>query len=156
MSKKMIATVLVAAAALTGCAEGQGNKQTLGTIIGAGVGVLAGSQFGSGKGQWLAAAIGGMAGAYAGSEIGKVLDQNDRKMAQQTAQLALENNKTGQASSWRNPDSGNSGSATPISTYSEGGRDCRKFESKVNVDGKSETATGKACRNADGSWTVVP
>ncbi len=156
MMKRMIATALLAVAVLTGCADGQGNKQTLGTIIGAGVGVLAGAQFGSGKGQWLAAAVGGLAGGYAGSEIGKVLDQNDQKMAQQTAQLALENNKTGLASDWHNPDSGHSGSATPVSTYSDGGKDCRDFETQVNVDGKSETATGKACRNGDGSWTVVP
>ncbi len=156
MIKRTIATTLVAAALLAGCADGQGNKQTFGTIIGAGVGVLAGSQLGKGKGQWVAAAVGGLAGAYAGSEIGKALDQNDRKMAQQTAQLALENNKAGQASAWRNPDTGHSGSATPISTYSDAGKDCREFETSVNVDGNSEAATGRACRNADGSWTIVP
>ncbi|HER27620.1 MAG TPA: glycine zipper 2TM domain-containing protein, partial [Rhodospirillales bacterium] len=139
MMKKMIAVPLVAIALLTGCAEGTANKQTFGTVIGAGLGALVGAQFGSGKGQILAAVVGGLAGAYAGSEIGKVLDANDRDMAQQTAQLALETNKTGYASSWQNPDSGHSGSATPTSTYQQGGKDCREFETTVNVDSKSET-----------------
>jgi len=155
MIKRMMAMSFVAIALLAGCAGGQGNKQTYGTILGAGVGILAGTQFGGGKGQWLAAAIGGLAGAYAGSEIGKVLDVNDQKLAQKTAQEALENNPTGQQSAWRNPDSGHSGSYTPTSTYQVGGKDCREFETKVTIDGKSETAKGRACRNADGSWTIV-
>lgn len=156
MKKNIMAITLVAVALLTGCAEGQGNKQTIGTILGGGVGILAGSQFGSGKGQWVAAAIGGLAGAYAGSELGKTLDENDQNLSRQTAQAALESNKTGEESTWRNPDSGHSGGIKPTSTYSDSGKDCREFETTVNVDGKSEKANGRACRNADGSWTVVP
>lgn len=156
MKKNIVSTMLVAVAVLTACAEGQGNKQTIGTILGAGVGILAGSQFGGGKGQWVAAAIGGLAGGYVGSEFGKKLDENDQNLSMQTAQVALENNKTGEATTWRNPDSGHSGSTVPTSTYSDSGKDCREFETTVNVDGKSEKATGRACRNADGSWTVVP
>jgi len=156
MNKRIVPIMLLAVALLTGCAEGQGNKQTIGTIIGAGVGILAGSQFGGGKGQWAAAAIGGLAGAYAGSEFGKVLDEDDQNLSRQTAQVALENNKTGQESTWRNPDSGHSGGTAPTRTYNDSGKDCREFETTVNVEGKSETATGRACRNDDGSWTVVP
>jgi len=156
MMKRTIPSILLAAALLAGCAEGQGNKQTYGTILGTGVGLLVGSQFGSGKGQWVAAAIGGLAGAYAGSEIGKSLDANDRKLSSQTAQLALERNPTGQSSSWHNPDTGHSGTHTPTSTYRDAGKDCREFKTTVDIEGSTETATGRACRNADGSWIVVP
>ena len=156
MTKHSIILSFLAVVMLAGCAQNQGDKQTYGTIIGAGVGLLVGSQIGGGKGTWIAAAVGGLAGAYAGGEIGRGLDENDRRMSQQTAQLALENNQTGQESSWRNPDTGHSGTSTPTRTYNSNGQDCREFESTVYVEGKSETASGRACRNEDGSWTVVP
>jgi len=154
MIKRHITVALLSAALLAGCAEGR-EKESIGTIVGAGLGALAGSQMGSGKGQMAAIAIGTLAGAWAGSELGKSLDEADRMKARQTAQISLENNKAGQVTAWRNPDSGNSGTFTPVSTYKAGSRDCRTFESTITVDGKTEPATGRACRNADGTWTVV-
>jgi len=95
-------------------------------------------------------------GAWAGNTLGKSLDENDRIKANQTAYNSLESSPSGQVSAWRNPDSGNSGTFTPVSTFKESGKDCRTFESTITVDGRTEPATGKACRNADGTWTVVP
>ena len=43
---------------LSACAEGQIDKQTVGTLIGAGLGGLAGSQIGSGTGQLAAIGVG--------------------------------------------------------------------------------------------------
>jgi surface antigen len=131
-------------------------KQTAGTLVGAGLGALAGSQFGSGKGQLAAVAIGALGGAWLGSEAGKSLDKADQAYAERTAQNTLERNETGQTSKWRNPDSGNAGSYTPTRTYqTASGQNCREFETTVEIDGKSETATGTACRSADGTWKVV-
>ena len=31
---------------------------------------------------------------------------------------------------------------------------CREFTQEINIGGKIETAFGKACRNADGSWDL--
>jgi surface antigen len=132
-------------------------KQTMGTILGAGTGALIGSQIGSGRGQMVGIAVGTLAGAMLGSEIGKSLDNADKAMSQRTAQASLETNRTGQTSSWRNPDSGNSGTYTPTSTYrSTSGQDCREFEQTITVEGRTERAMGRACRQPNGTWQVVP
>lgn len=142
---------------LAGCQSAQDNpKQTIGTLIGAGLGALAGSQIGGGKGQLVAVAIGALGGAYLGSELGKSLDAADKAYAQQNAQDGLEYNKTGQASAWRNPDSGNQGTFTPTNTYqTAAGENCREFETTIFVDGEQETGTGRACRQPGGTWKIV-
>jgi surface antigen len=157
MNVKSIAATLVAASLLAGCQQMQDNpKQTLGTIAGAGLGALAGSQVGGGKGQLAAVAIGTLAGAWFGSEVGKSLDKADKTYAAETVQNSMESNRTGQTSTWRNPDSGHAGSFTPTSTYqTASGQYCRDFETTVNIDGRAETATGRACRDETGNWRIV-
>ncbi len=152
-----LTSVLLAVVFLGSCAEMQDNpKQTIGTLLGAGVGALAGSQIGGGKGQMAAIAIGTLAGAWAGSEIGKSLDKADKMYAQRTSQNALEYNQVGQTSAWSNPDSGNSGTMTPVRTYQlASGENCREFETTVKIDGREEKAYGKACRGADGAWNIA-
>jgi surface antigen len=144
-------------ALLAGCANAENNpKQTLGTIVGAGLGALAGSQVGGGKGQMAAVAIGALAGAWMGGEVGKSLDKADKAYMARTTQDSLESSRTGVSSSWRNPDSGHRGTVTPTSTYQKAsGEYCRQFEQTIYVDGKEETATGRACRQPDGTWKVV-
>ncbi|HJO72555.1 MAG TPA: RT0821/Lpp0805 family surface protein [Rhodospirillales bacterium] len=154
---KRTLSVLIAIVFLAACTDVEGKpKQTVGTLLGAGLGALAGSQIGGGKGQLAAVAIGALGGAWLGSEAGKSLDKADQVYAERTAQNTLENNKKGQTSKWRNPDSGHAGSYTPTRTYqTASGRNCREFETTVEIDGKSETATGTACRRADGTWKLV-
>ncbi len=153
---QMSVAVLVAVP-LVACQTMQDNpKQTAGTLVGAGLGALAGSQIGSGKGQLAAVAIGALAGAYLGGEVGASLDKADRLYAQRTTQQSLENNPSGTTTAWRNPDSGHSGTVTPTRTYrAADGQNCREFEQTVYVDGKQETAKGRACRRADGTWQIV-
>jgi len=157
MLVKRTITAAAALAFLVSCADMEKNpKGTLGSILGAGVGALAGSQVGSGKGQMAAIAIGALAGAWAGGEVGKSLDRADRNYAQQTAQNSLEYSRAGETRTWRNPDSGHSGSTTPVRTYqSATGANCREFESSILVDGREEKAFGRACRQADGTWKIV-
>lgn len=154
-----IAIVLSAAIAIAGCdPQGQRGltKTTGGTLIGAGLGGLAGAQVGKGKGQLAATAIGVLAGAFLGHSVGKSLDRADRLAMQRTTQTTLETAPTGKASSWRNPDSGHSGTITPVKTYQTAqGRYCREYQQTINVGGKTERAYGKACRQPDGSWRIV-
>jgi surface antigen len=71
----------------------------------------------------------------------------------QTTNRTLESAPTGQAASWRNPDSGNSGTVTPTRTYQRsGGEYCREYTQTVRVGGKTEEAYGTACRQPDGTW----
>ncbi len=131
-------------------------KQTIGGILGAGLGGLLGANVGGGKGKLAAVAIGVLAGAYFGSEVGKSLDSADKAYMDKNAKDGLEYSKTGTATAWQNPDSGNSGTFTPTSTYqTSAGDNCREFETTIYVEGKEETATGKACRQDDGTWKVI-
>ena len=158
--KNRIALMALAAILSTGlvaCENSQyGKKQTGGAILGGVMGGLLGSQVGGGKGKLAATAAGTLLGVYLGSEIGKSLDKADRAYAQRTANDALEQNPSGQTSSWSNPDYGHSGSVTPTRTvYASDGAPCRDYETTVTIDGKTETAIGRACRQADGTWKVI-
>lgn len=153
--KKISAVFLIGAFAisLTGCSNM--NNQDTGTIIGGVAGGLLGSQFGSGGGQVAATLIGAAAGAYVGNRVGNSMDKADQAQAGQ----ALENNRTGQTSTWHNPDSGNSYAVTPTKTYT---RDyhhrkqyCREFTQTATIAGKQQEIYGTACRKPDGTWEVV-
>lgn len=157
MNLKITAATLLVAISLGACQQMQDNpKQTGGAILGGIGGGVAGAQFGKGKGQIATTILGTLAGAWLGSEIGSSLDKADRMYAERSATQALENNRAGQASTWRNPDSGHSGSFTPTGTYrSHAGEDCRTYETTIYVDGRPETANGRACRSPDGTWRIV-
>ena len=155
MKMLKFAAPIVLVLALAAC-QGQGPKQTGGTLAGAGLGALLGSQIGGGKGKLAAVAIGTLAGAFIGSEIGKSLDRADKQQMQRTSQSALEYNKAGQASSWSNPDNGHAGSVQPTRTYqTASGEYCREYQQTVTIGGKTESAYGTACRQPDGSWKVI-
>ncbi len=138
------------------CTQNYGTKQTAGTLVGAGLGGLAGSQIGSGTGRLVATGAGVLLGAWLGNEIGASLDRADQQAAEQSAHYALENNPSGQASTWQNPDSGHSGYTTPTRTYqTSSGQYCREYETAIVIDGKTQKAHGTACREPDGSWQIV-
>lgn len=148
----MFAVIVLAA----GCVTGSGQKQTAGTIIGAGVGGLAGSQFGKGRGQLAAVTAGALLGAMLGAETGASLDRADQAhlgRAQQKAHTA----PVGEAIVWNNPESGNSGTvvATREGTAETSGKLCREYHHTVYVGGEPQDAYGVACREVDGSWTVI-
>ncbi len=157
MKISKLATLIFAAVLSSACIQSQNNqKQTIGTLLGAGAGALLGSQVGDGKGQLAAVAIGALGGAFLGSEVGKSLDEVDRLKAGKAQQSALENNRSGQVASWRNPDTGNSGKITPKSAVqSAGGEYCRGYEHEIKVDGRTEVVQGTACRKPDGTWRVI-
>jgi surface antigen len=156
MKNTSIAIVFAAALSLGACVSDQGNKQTLGTLVGAGLGGLAGSQIGSGTGQLAAVGAGVLLGGLLGNSVGKSLDKADIAYAERNAQQSLEYQPSGATSSWVNPDSGNSGSITPTATYqSETGRYCREYQQTVTVGGELQSAYGTACRQPDGSWEIV-
>lgn len=151
--KKFIPLVMVAF--LVGaCGDRGGQKQTAGTLLGAGLGALAGSQIGSGRGQLVA--LGALGGAFLGSEIGKSLDRADRAALGSSTQRALQSGPSGQAVSWSNPDSGNYGSVTPEpAVRRSSGEYCREYQQTIIVGGQTEQAHGRACRQPDGTWKII-
>lgn len=160
---------LVASTALAGCAgtgynntyDGYGNsnsglnKQQIGTGVGAIAGGLAGSQFGKGHGQLVGTGVGVLLGALVGSSVGASLDKADIAYAQQAQQRAY-SAPIGQTISWNNPQSGNSGTYTPLRDgRTSSGAYCREYQQTIYVGGQQQTATGQACQNPDGSWRIV-
>ncbi len=141
---------------LSGCVTDQGNKQTMGTLLGAGLGGFAGSKIGGGKGQLAATAAGVLLGGVLGNSMGQSLDRADQAYAMRAQKQALEA-PIGQTISWSNPDSGHYGQVTPT----RAGRDtstgayCREYQTEVIVGGESQVGYGTACRMPDGDWKIT-
>ena len=153
--KKLAITIAAASILLTGCA-GTYSKQDTGTAAGAllGGGLAYGlGQNSSNKEIWTVLGIG--LGAMLGNQIGQQLDERDRLMMGQSFQTALERAPDSSSSSWRNPNTGNSGYTTPTRTVvASNGTPCREFTQTVTIGGKPQQAYGTACRQADGSWKI--
>jgi len=148
--------ILIASLGLMACAENQGPKERGGTVVGAIAGGLLGSTIGKGSGKVIAIGIGAVLGGIVGSEVGKSLDRADRAHMHRTTQQSLESQRTGEPSTWSNPDNRHSGTVTPTRTYRrDSGENCREFQQTVTIDGRTERAYGTACRQSDGSWKIV-
>jgi len=94
------------------------NKQNIGTVLGGVGGAVIGSQFGGGTGRLVATVIGAGAGAFLGNQLGRSLDEADRQQIAKADSQALDT-AAGQPISWRNPDSGATGSAQAAAPTSE-------------------------------------
>ncbi|WP_020677620.1 RT0821/Lpp0805 family surface protein [Geopsychrobacter electrodiphilus] len=154
--KKSIIALSLFTMIIAGCVSQPGQREQMGTLLGAGTGALVGSQMGSGTGRLVAVAIGTLAGALIGQDVGRTLDAADRMAMEQNAQYALEHAPTNAATPWRNPDSGNSGNIIPIETYkAKTGEYCREYQQTVRIGGEVQKAYGTACRQPDGSWKII-
>ena len=147
---------MILAATFYGCATTMGPKETGGTVVGGVGGAIIGSQVGGGTGKLVGVAIGTLAGALIGQEVGRSLDRADRVAMENSTHQALEYNQSHHSSTWRNPDTGHSGTTTPIRTYKEpDGRYCREYTQTVLIEGEQHKAYGTACRRPDGNWEIV-
>lgn len=123
--------------------------------IGALAGGLAGSQLGSGSGQLWATGAGVLLGGLLGSNIGASLDKADMAYANQASTRA-NSAPIGERISWNNPQSGNSGTITPVRDGRDNsGRYCREYQQTITVGGRKESAYGTACQSANGDWEIV-
>ncbi len=125
-------------------------KAVLGTVLGAAAGAGIAAAAGGGPGAIVGAGLGG---ALIGGFVGNRLDNRDKRLAAEAAQRAFESNRAGEASVWRNPDSGNSGTITPTRTYQiANGQYCREYQQTIVIGGEQHQAYGTACRQPDGTW----
>lgn len=158
MRKLFLIPIVVAAFGLSGCetlSQNGINKQEVGAVSGAVIGGILGSKVGGGNGQLWATGAGAVIGGLLGSEVGKSLDKADLAYLNR-ANTQAHSAPIGETVSWNNPDSGNYGTVTPTRDgYSTASRYCREYQQEIFVDGRSETAVGTACQNADGTWEIV-
>ena len=149
----LAAVVVILTLSVSGC-KTMGNKEGLGTIVGAGAGGLLGNTIGKGRGRTAATVAGIFLGGMIGRDIGASLDRVDRQMLTRTTSHSLETMPSGRTSTWSNPDSGNYGSVTPMKTYRTSRGYCREYQNTVTVGGQQQSAYGTACRQPDGSWQI--
>lgn len=152
--------VLAAAALVAGCAgdpaTGTGPRENTGTLVGALAGAAIGSQFGGGTGERIAAGVAGAAiGGLIGNRIGAAMDDEDKRRAYVAQVEALDRGASGAPVGWENPDSGRRGTIVPGPQYDRRGMQCRSFTHTIYIDGRPQVARGDACRNPDGTWTLV-
>ncbi len=124
-----------------------------GTLGGAAAGRPLGSQFGQGNGNAPAALAGTLAGGYLGNRLGSRFDEDARLAAVQAERQAL---STNQPAAWSDPQAGARGRVRPLRSFTDAaGRECREYTHTVTIQGRQESGTGIACRQSDGSWTLV-
>lgn len=159
MRKVLLTLMAMSSLGLAACTGPNGqmqwNKETMGTGIGALAGGLAGSQIGKGSGQLWATGAGVLLGGLLGSSVGASLDKADMAYANQAASQA-NSAPIGQSISWNNPQSGNSGTITPVRDgRTADNRYCREYQQTIVVGGRKESGYGTACQSANGDWEIV-
>jgi surface antigen len=138
---------------LNGC---QSTNSERGALLGAVAGGILGNQVGGGSGNDIATVVGFLGGAMIGGSIGTRMDDVDRMKMAQAQHESLENGRSGDQTTWTNPDTGHSGSISPLSTnQTSDGKYCREFQQEVVIGGETEQAFGTACRQPDGSWKIL-
>ncbi len=153
--KLAMMAALLSLGVLSGCITDQGNKQLIGSVLGAGAGGYAGSNIGGGKGKLAATAAGAILGGLFGNSIGGSLDRADKQYAARAQNVALEA-PVGKTIAWSNPETGNRGKVTPTRS----GRDtrtgayCREYQTEVIVGGEAQVGYGTACQMPDGDWKI--
>jgi surface antigen len=154
-TRSAFVSLLALASVLCACvgASAPGPKTQVGAATGAAAGGLLGAALG-GETEGIIAGV--LLGGLMGGAVGNALDNADRTYATRTAYYGLETTPSGTTSEWHNPDSGNSGTLTPMRTYqTASGSYCREFQQTVTVGGLTEDAYGTACRQPDGSWRIA-
>ncbi len=144
---------LTAALALTlslGACETTSHAQQ-GEILGGVLGGVIGAQVGDGRGRTAAIIVGTLAGSMIGRHMGESMDDTDRMKAA----MALNESRTGESTSWVNPDTGYRYAVTPTRTYEERTGPCREFRLDATVgEQDQQDVYGTACLQADGSWLI--
>jgi surface antigen len=153
-ARRLIAVALIGAS-VAACSADSGPKEAGGTVGGAAAGAIIGNVLAGSGNRIAGTVIGAAVGGFLGNRIGAALDDEDKRRAYAAQMQALETGPSGAPVAWRNPDSGRYGNVVPGPAYQANGATCRSYSQTIYIDGNPQAARGTACRNPDGSWTVV-
>ena len=109
---------------------------------GAAVGAVGGGLIGGAAGHWI---IGAGLGAALGYVIGNQWDKYDERKAEESF-------RSGQRTSWTNPDTGRSYTSEPSQSYM---RDGREYKNVTITDSKGESKQAVLMKTPSGAWEVV-
>lgn len=150
--KKTIMSATLAAVftvSLAGCTPG--NNTGGATVVGAATGgLVTAALFGGGRGSGAAIIAGALVGGTLGYMVGRQMDEQDRI----NMQNAVINTPDGQEASWTNERTNVTYVVEPVETYHYEGRYCRRYKTRIRMDGRWRTAYGRACRTSHG-WKIV-
>lgn len=147
--KNIVVVLLLCLAFVTASCTQEGTKGQTGAVVGAAGGALVGQIIGRNTEATL---IGAAVGTMLGYIVGNEMDKYDR----QHLNSVYETGRSGQTSTWSNPDTGNTYQVTPQPAYtaSSSNQPCRKAEIQAIIDGKPETTYTTACRDESGQWVL--
>jgi surface antigen len=131
-----------------GILEGKCNREAIGAVLGGVTGAVIGGAVSDGKG--VAILAGAVLGAVVGSQIGKSMDQADRACIGHALELAPDNQRVRWTGS-----GGTVYTVTPVKGFKRNGLDCREYITEMRTGNKKEKVKEKACRDRDGTWTIV-
>ncbi|MEM9999572.1 MAG: hypothetical protein AAF940_01710 [Pseudomonadota bacterium] len=109
------------------------------------------------EGRLIAALDGGLIGQISALSLAPA----DTRQALSSEYRALEYAAPGELVTWQSGQQALAGQVTASQPYRVGSQDCRQFSHRVfnttpGADGSQPaTARGTACRNEDGSWTLL-
>ncbi len=91
-----------------------------------------------------------------GVPLYRAMTREDRLIADRTVRKALDNALSDTTFRWQNPRSGNSGTVTPLGTYTSGnGIFCRIYRENLTIATRTEIYRDQACRDQQGIWRTV-
>ena len=103
---------------------------------------------------WIAASV--ILGGVAGGLIGNELSKKDKEEYASSSYDAFSAAGKGGTTSWSNPETGNSGSTTINEVFTKAdGTKCKRFTQKITAKGKTDTTSGVACQEKNGTWKVT-
>jgi surface antigen/Ni/Co efflux regulator RcnB len=127
-----------------------------GVIGGALIGGLLGNAVGRGGGRTGATIAGVVVGGALGAALTRHLDCEDRSYAYKTYSDGFNAGQANARYPWRNPKNGHYGEFQVRDYYKDpDGFRCANYTQQIVVDGRPEAASGRACRQPDGTWAIV-
>ena len=94
-------------------------------------------------------------GGLIGGKLGTALDRADRTAGFEAEYKALEYSNGGELVSWAGKKGAASGKVVAAQPYRVGSQDCRQYSHELTISGAVSSARGTACRNSDGTWTLL-
>jgi len=96
-----------------------------------------------------------LGGGLIGGKIGSDLSSRDRRKALEAEYKALEYGQSTQVVAWKSDRGDDRGEVVAAQPYRVGSQDCRQYVHTLYTGQASQTAKGTACRNSDGSWSLL-
>ena len=128
-----------------------------GVIAGALIGGLLGNAAGGRDGGRTGATVAGVVvGGAIGAALTSRMDCQDRSYAYKTYSDGFNSGRANSNWQWDNPDNGHYGDFRVGDYYNDqDGFRCANYTQQIWVDGSPQAASGRACRQPDGTWAIV-